>query len=212
MALTLNSNDFTAPTWLTIDDFPKDSQGNTINELETEAVIGAVAAIGEVYNPTFNTSSNKVAIRFDVKTPSDDVKEYWVQFTASIHERSKLGKMIRRWAGNLTEEQIRSFTLDKLLNKQVRLEIIASHSKSGKTYLQLETMKRANEGQAVAPITEPFIYDIDDPKQANLDKLQKFVQEDIKARLSGVDPRQGETQQVPQTTEQPSANISDLPF
>lgn len=212
MALTLNSNDFAAPTWLTIEDFPKDSQGNTIPELEAEAVIGAVAAIGEVYNRVFDTKSNKVAIRFDVKTPEGDVKEYWVQFTASIHERSKLGKMIRRWAGQLTEEQIRNFTLDKLLNKQVRLEIVSSQSKNGKIYLQLETMKRANEGQSVAPITEPFIYDIDDPKQTNLDKLQKFVQDDIKARLSGVDTQQSNhssEQAAPQTT---SESISDLPF
>ena len=138
-----------------------------------DAVCDAIASVGPILNPKFNSVQNIVYIKFDAKLPDGSLKDIWLRRTQSIHPKSKLGKELEVWRGRgFTDEERKSFNLASILGVSAQIVVQQNQGHNGKTYSDIVAiLPPRNKVEA----TETWTFDIADPARENYDKLPKFI-------------------------------------
>jgi len=130
------------------------------------------------------------------------------EFKASLHENAGLRKMLASWRGrDFTEEELKGFSLQKLLNVACMLNITHTE-KDGKKYANITAVTPLAKG-TTAPdlISELVFFDLDEWNQTKFDSLPEFLQEKIKVSTEYANTQNNQT--VP-NQELPDININDL--
>lgn len=103
------------------------------------------------------------------------------EFKGSLHENSRLRKTLASWRGrDFTDEELKGFSLDKLLGATCMLNITHTQ-KDGKKYANVTAVTPLAKGMACpAQINKSLKFEIENFTKSDFDKLPKFVQEKIK--------------------------------
>lgn len=159
------------------------------------AVCIAIVDEGEQINKTFNSSAKKVELGFEVPVEDGDPIIIYRQFTKSIGPRATLRAELESWRGaQFTEEELKSFSLSKILGANCQLNIVHSKSKDGqKTYANIKNILPKG-ATPITATTTPFMFTIEDPELAHYDELPKFITNRIDEALErrGITPPQGQ--------------------
>lgn len=170
------------------------------------AVCTAIAAVGRVKNPVFNTISNKVYIKFEVEKENGETGEIWMNETQSIKSKSRLGTKLVSWRQkDFSPEELRSFKLVNILGVPAQIVVSRITTKAGKPFSSVDNILPAKKKLTAS---ETWTYDVDDPAQTNYDKLPKFIQtviENNKELNGSVAPAQTMNVAV-------EDNLLDVPF
>lgn len=159
------------------------------------AVCIAIVDEGDQVNKTFNSSAKKVELGFEIQPQGEEPIVVYRQFTKSIGQRAALRAELESWRGKaFTDEELKSFSLSKVLGAQCQLNIVHSPSKDGsRTYANIKNILPKADA-VVTPTNEQFMFTIEDPQLEHYDKLPKFIQNrvDEALRAKGVTPPSGE--------------------
>lgn len=132
-------------------------------------------------------------------------------FTLSLNENAKLYKTLIAWRGKaFTEEELKGFDLQNVLDKVCILNLSVKESKTGNKYNRIAGVSKVMKGMTVAEAVTPiFSFDLD-AKDAleQMQSLPNWIQEKIKG---------GETykelmEQQEAIEELTDINPADLPF
>lgn len=169
------------------------------------AVCVSIVDEGDQVNRTFNSTAKKVELGFEIQPADGEPMVVYRQFTKSIGSRATLRSELESWRGKaFTDEELKGFSLSKVLGAQCQLNIVHAPSKDGsRTYANIKNIL-PKSAAVVTPTTDQFMFTVEDPKLDHYDKLPKFIQNRVDAALEakGITPPSGEIT---------SDNIDQLP-
>lgn len=175
-----------------------------ISEGEHNAVCFAIAAVGQ-QKTSFGNMQDKLYLGFEIDDNGTH-KSLWQPYTLSLNSNSTLRSALTNWRDKgFTSEELKGFSLSKLLGVPCRITITNATGKNGRTYSNIGRhgvdIRKATE--KMDSQFEQFIFDNDDPVKENFDKLPKYIQ-------SMVNHDNQTTQEAPAPVDE-QVNI-DLPF
>jgi len=102
------------------------------------------------------------------------------EFKASLHEKSKLRKLLVSWRGrDFTEDELKGFELRNVLGAPCFLNIVHAE-KDGKKYANISAVTPLAKGMTCPDqITELIYFEVENFDQNLFDKLPKFIQEKL---------------------------------
>jgi len=102
------------------------------------------------------------------------------EFKASLHEKSKLRKLLVSWRGrDFTEDELKGFELRNVLGAPCFLNIVHAE-KDGKKYANISAVTPLAKGMTCPDqITELMYFEVENFDQNLFDKLPKFIQEKL---------------------------------
>lgn len=90
----------------------------------------------------------------------------WISesFTASLHPKGKLRPFLIGWRGkDFTPEEAKGFSAKNLVNQAAMVQVLHNQSADGtKTYANISTIMRIDDGDVPALIADPIYYDLDE--------------------------------------------------
>lgn len=144
-----------------------------------------IGTVDEVISGAVKTL-NKVRITFELPTELKVFKEengeqphvISKEFTLSLHEKSTLRGFLKNWRGiDFTEEEAKSFDIEKLIGAACMLNITHKKSKDGtKTYAEIGSVSKLPKG-LICPdqINESFVFTYDNFDAVKFSKLPEFL-------------------------------------
>lgn len=131
---------------------------------------------------------NKVRITFELPTELKVFKEengeqpiaISKEFTLSLHEKATLRSFLKNWRGqDFTEDEAKSFDIEKLIGVPCMLNITHKQSKDGtKTYAEIGSISKLPKGLECPPQINPsFIWTYEDFDQAKFNTLPEFLRQ-----------------------------------
>ncbi len=143
-----------------------------------------VIDLGRQYSEKYNKWAKKILFMWEIpdeKIVIDGEEKNRVlsqSYTASMHEKSNLRKVIESWRGKAfsPEETDGEFTLSDMLGKGCNLQII-HRSNGDKTYANISNIMSLKKGEEPPSLTlEPLIFDFSDVSTHEVyHKLPTFV-------------------------------------
>ena len=140
--------------------------------------------MGTHYNPTYDKSNRQVEISWELPEETHVFKaENGAQplvvsktFTASLHEKSALTKLLKGWGVDLTSD---TFELDDLFD--IPCQLTLSHNVKGdKTYVNVDGVSAVHPKLPIpAPIKEQFSLSLDSFDNEVYETLPNWMQEKI---------------------------------
>lgn len=165
------------------------SNFSILEEGSYAAVCYMLVDIGLQKNETYGNSSNKVIIGWEIPDEKIEIngemesRVFSTRYTASLNEKSILRRDLAAWRGrDFTPEELAEFNLRNVVGAPCLIQIIHKKGNNGKTYANLASVMRLPKGMAAPKGTmEPIIYDIDENDPADVEKLPKWIAEQVKA-------------------------------
>ena len=167
----------------------------------------------------FKDEKKKVhKIRLGWETPeqyyeSEGVKKPFLiskEFTLSLNEKANLRKFLESWRGKqFTEEELKSFDIEKLMSKSCLIQILHKMSKTGNKYADITAITPLMKGMTCSDQkNKSLIFSFENYDENILKTLPKYLQDKImlsdEYRMK-VSPENIET-------EEEQVNYDDLPF
>lgn len=124
------------------------NKGKQQDPVPAEAHVGIcymLVDLGTQVNTKYDKIARKVVIGFefpDVTGKRGDGTEYRrtlaKRFTASLHEKSALRKMLEQWRGKtFTDEELAGFDLREILGKEALVTVVHDKGDNGMTYANI---------------------------------------------------------------------------
>ena len=165
---------------------------------------------------------NKVRITWELPTELKVFKEengeqphvISKEFTLSLHEKATLRNFLKNWRGkDFTEEEAKSFDIEKLVGAPCMLNITHKQSKDGtKTYAEIGSVSTMPKGLICPPQINPsFVWTYDNFDVSKFGLLPDFLKnkmvnsEEYKHAVTGGQEHESHTNNVPELED-------DLPF
>ena len=165
---------------------------------------------------------NKVRITWELPTELKVFKEengeqphvISKEFTLSLHEKATLRNFLKNWRGkDFTEEEAKSFDIEKLVGARCMLNITHKQSKDGtKTYAEIGSVSTMPKGLICPPQINPsFVWTYDNFDVSKFGLLPDFLKnkmvnsEEYKHAVTGGQEHESHTNNVPELED-------DLPF
>ena len=131
---------------------------------------------------------NKVRISWELPTELKVFKEengeqphiISKEFTLSLHEKATLRSFLKNWRGkDFTDEEAKSFDIEKLVGAPCMLNITHKKSKDGtRTYAEIGSISTLPKGLTCPPqITESFIFTYETFDKDKFEKLPDFLKQ-----------------------------------
>lgn len=131
---------------------------------------------------------NKVRITFELPTELKVFKEengeqphvISKEFTLSLHEKATLRAFLKNWRGqDFTEDEARSFDIEKLIGAPCMLNITHKKSKDGtKTYAEIGSVSKLPKGlECPAQINPSYIWTYEDFDEVKFSKIPEFLRQ-----------------------------------
>lgn len=133
-------------------------------------------------------------------------------YTLSLSDKANLRKDLENWRGKtFTAEELKGFDIENVLGKPCQI-MVTHESDNGKTYANVTGIMGVSRDQqtrakTAKPEVAPLSFSLADPDQSKFDKLPKWLQEKIDARL---EPE--ETRPAPKQAESTDDFNDDIPF
>lgn len=154
------------------------------------AVCVGIIDIGKQYNAKFNNYKNKVIIIFEIPSETIEIdgeqKPRWLskEYSFSLHENSKLYKMLRSWrAKDFSEEELSEdggFQLADMAGKGCMISVTLTE-KDGKRYNNVDSVMGLPAGLPVPELqNDILIYDMEEPDAEVFEKIPLWIQDKIK--------------------------------
>lgn len=104
------------------------------------------------------------------------------KYTASLHEKANMRKMLEGWRGRaFTEVELRKFDLEEVLGKLCMVNVIHVTSASNRTHAHVASVMPIPRGMASPkPVNELLKFSFDDFKLKEFEALSKYYKETIK--------------------------------
>ena len=129
---------------------------------------------------------NKVRISWELPTELKVFKEengeqphvISKEFTLSMHEKANLRAVLKNWRGkDFTEEEAKSFDIEKLVGAPCMLNITHKTSKDGtKVYAEIGSVSTMPKGFTCPdPINEQFVWTYDDFNEEKFNALPDYL-------------------------------------
>jgi hypothetical protein len=149
-----------------------------------------VAIIGTIDQEYEGHVSRKKMVRLyfelsNTLNSDDDDKPFIVgkDFLNSLNAKANLRKLLDGWRGSkMSNQEAEAFNLVKLLDHQCLINVAIKDSEKGGQYNDILNVSPIPDGVPV-PVqkTESFLFNFNPPfKQAEFERLEKFVQDKIK--------------------------------
>lgn len=117
----------------------------------------AVYDLGTQYSQTYNNSSRKVSIHWELPYERIDIEVDGTmkslpmaaskRYTLSLHEKANLRKDLENWRGKaFTEKELEGFDILKLLGINCQLQVIHRQTEKGKTYANVSAILPLGKG------------------------------------------------------------------
>lgn len=131
---------------------------------------------------------NKVRITFELPTELKVFKEengeqphvISKEFTLSLHEKATLRSFLKNWRGqDFTEEEAKSFDIEKLIGAACMLNITHKKSKDGtKTYAEIGSVSKLPKGlECPAQIHPSYVWTYENFDQEKFNKIPEFLRQ-----------------------------------
>ena len=175
--------------------------------------------IGIQFNPLANKNQRQVMLVWELPTETIEIdgeekpRTISDTYTLSLNEKAKLYNILVSWRGKaFTDEELKGFDLQNILDKPCLLSLILKESKNGNMYNRVKSVSKLMKGMTVDEAKNPiFSFDLDS-KDA-LEQM-KVLPEWIQERIRG-----GETYKELAAKEAPkdepeftNLNPEELPF
>jgi hypothetical protein len=112
---------------------------------------------------------HKILLTFVTDEEMDDGRPFLLfgRYTASLHEKSTLRKVLQSWLGRgLTPEELADgYDVERLVGQPAFCTVLHNESK-GNTYANIETIMALPKGQEAPAIPEDFVRFVDREKNA----------------------------------------------
>lgn len=153
------------------------------------AVCYMLVDIGLQKNETYGNSSNKVIVGWEIPDEKIEIngeeqsRVFSTRYTASLNEKSILRRDLAAWRGrDFTPAELAEFNLRNIVGVPCLIQIIHKKANNGKTYANLASVMRLPKGMAAPKATlEPIVYDIDESDPGDVEKLPKWIAEQVRA-------------------------------
>lgn len=126
--------------------------------------------------------ANKVLLVWELDEKMKDGKPFVAhrEFTTSLHEKASLRTFLEGWRGRkFTSDEIRVFTLEKMLNASALLSLVMS--KNGK-YVNVSSASKLMAGMPkIVPVNPVFYFDMENYDAEVFNKIWPWVQKKIQA-------------------------------
>lgn len=131
---------------------------------------------------------NKVRITFELPTELKVFKEengeqphvISKEFTLSLHEKATLRAFLKNWRGqDFTEEEAKSFDIEKLIGAPCMLNITHKKSKDGtKTYAEIGSVSKLPKGLACPDQINPsYVWTYENFDEVKFSKIPEFLRQ-----------------------------------
>jgi len=131
---------------------------------------------------------NKVRITFELPTELKVFKEengeqphvISKEFTLSLHEKATLRSFLKNWRGqDFTDEEAKSFDIEKLIGAPCMLNITHKKSKDGtKTYAEIGSVSKLPKGlECPAQINPSYVWTYENFDQEKFNKIPEFLRQ-----------------------------------
>ncbi len=175
----------------------KKKSGSSVPPMEAgtyPAVCVGIVDLGEQYSETFKKYSDKLLIIWEIPSQTIEIdgedKPRWLSkdFSASLHEKSGLHKMLVSWRGKaftdkeLTEDEngFVQFSVLDMLGTGCFLQVIVEEKESG-SYNRITSVISLPAGMPTPTTETPLIaFDIDNWDDEVFKSLPEWIQERIK--------------------------------
>ena len=118
-------------------------------------------------------------------------------FGATLHKQGGLRPLLAAWRGrDFTPDELKSFAIDGLLGKPVKLLIQHTTSTEGKTFANVQAAVKPDKGQLLQTLAPLVRFDMDNPDASAKALLPEWV---VKLIDSAVPPAVKPTAVVPPT-------------
>ena len=176
-----------------------------------EVILGAVKTL------------NKVRITFELPTELKVFKEengeqpqvISKEFTLSLHEKATLRGFLKNWRGqDFTEEEAKSFDIEKLIGAACMLNITHKKSKDGtKTYAEIGSVSKLPKG-LICPdqINESFVFTYDDFDAVKFSKLPEFLRQKMVTSFEYIHATTVANETFVHDAQIVNAEADDMPF
>jgi len=122
----------------------------------------------------------KILLQWELPTClGDDGKPMAISrtFGATLHKQGGLRPLLAAWRGrDFTPEELKSFAIDGLLGKPVKLLIQHTTSAEGKTYANVQAAVKPDKGQLTQTLAPLVRFDMDNPDASAKALLSEWVQ------------------------------------
>ena len=129
----------------------------------------------------------KVLLQFELPNVlTDDGKPHTISraFGATLHRQGGLRPLLAAWRGrDFTPEELKSFAIDGLLGKPVKLLIQHSTSTEGKVFANIQAAVKPDKGQLVQTLAPLVRFDMDAPDANAKALLPEWVQKLIDSAI-----------------------------
>lgn len=152
------------------------------------AVCVGIVDLGEQYNQTFKNFSEKILIVFEIPSETLEIdgekKPRWLskEFTASMGDKGNLKKFLISWRGRaFSEAELEDdYDITEMLGSSCLLQVLKEEKKD-KCYNNVSAAIAMPSGiPDVAPVTEPFAFDLDEWNEELFKNLPEWIQNKIK--------------------------------
>lgn len=166
---------------------------------------------------------NKVRITFELPTELKVFKEengeqpqaISKEFTLSLHEKATLRGFLKNWRGqDFTEEEAKSFDIEKLIGAACMLNITHKKSKDGtKTYAEIGSVSKLPKG-LICPdqINESFVFTYDDFDAVKFSKLPEFLRQKMVTSFEYIHASTVANETFVHDAQVLNAEADDMPF
>lgn len=131
---------------------------------------------------------NKVRITFELPTELKVFKEengeqphvISKEFTLSLHEKATLRSFLKNWRGqDFTDEEAKSFDIEKLIGAPCMLNITHKKSKDGtKTYAEIGSVSKLPKGlECPTQINPSYVWTYENFDQEKFNKIPEFLRQ-----------------------------------
>lgn len=140
------------------------------------------------------------------------------RYTASIHEKSNLGKLLKKWRGrDFTDEERKKFDIDTLAGLNCYIEVEHNANGEGKTFANIDQIKKLPaDVKPAKPFNKVMCFSPLDPDMDVFNALSKNIQATIEKSPEWKASQRGEQYAKDETASGSSQPIpdddSDIPF
>lgn len=80
------------------------------------------------------------------------------EYTASLHEKSKLRQHLEAWRGRkFTAEELKGFDLETVIGSNCQIQVVRNLGKNGKTYANVQAIVPVGKGMTKIRVTEDYV-------------------------------------------------------
>lgn len=160
-----------------------------LDEGSYAAVCYMLVDIGLQKNETYGNSRNKVIVGWEIPDEKVEIngkeqsRVFTNRYTASLNEKSILRRDLAAWRGrDFTPAELAEFNLRNIVGVPCLIQIIHKKGSNGKPYANLASVMGLPKGVAAPKATlEPIVYDIDESDPGDVEKLPKWIAEQVRA-------------------------------